>query len=452
MNATPRVLSLALAASSWLAACGPEAPDPADLGALDSGVDAADALDAARDAALDVGATDAGADAGYSAPAIPPLGWTSLGEPAPDDSGRVGALTTPLEGGERFVAVRVRPGWGERGEPREPAACYQLEDVRAGDASLVAPALASGDWGEVCADCAHRVRRTPHHGLFAFPNDGAPLPDAAALSLVAAARQCADGTPFSPSLAEDMPDTLRVEVARAPAPAPGARAHLAVRVGVAPNAFASPDALAAETAWVEAMSLLRARFARQGVTVHVAPPVPLGISAPDPLYYGPDDREAIRRATARVWPDLAADGATRFVPVVLAPCLIRRGDLGREEIVAATVPYIPGGAGLLDEGGADAVFMTTGTCGISERPVFEAVWGDPTRLEALLTHEIAHYLGLHHADADAGADLLADGQPPEDNLMYSLIAGVLDPDRLSLSLAQWDVVTRSPVVWFTTTD
>lgn len=358
----------------------------------------------------------------------PGIAWVDLGLHPLDARGASPVVQIPFEVELRYLAIRTTAGEGAS----PLTACFRLEPVTlASGAMWVDEPSAQALLTPVCTACTQRVYSGNGYGFFVFPNDGMPLEGPDTLAFRVQMRDCATGVLAMLAGVPDLPAAVRVEVATEVAVDPIVKAQLDVRVAVDPGAELAP------ATWEAAWAGVTALYANAGIALHLSRVATLTAPLPMPLLREPGSPEAMDvayRNAMEVLCDRPAD--TRFLPVVLVPCLEAMDPVTQgAETIAGQCPRIPGGAPA--GGSASAVFVAVGNCEGVPR-----LWSDAQHLTVLLAHEMGHYLGLYHTDSPAVAHRAPAGPG---NVMESWVPGI-DPAIAGWSNAQRDVMARHPDV------
>lgn len=345
--------------------------------------------------------------------------------------GRTEPFEVALEGaGRLFLRVGV-----DDARPR----CVQLDPVVDDVGSeWVSPSATSIDWGPYCVRCTQRVSVGHGYGLYEFPNDGASMPKARALTVRVVLRACDSGLPYDARFDAPLPARALVEALRLPAVDDARRGSLRIDLAFVAGGQLSRASLGTDAILDGAIADVRARLGAASIDVTLGDAVDVPSESADgaPLEFSRGDLSPLDALSRRV---SSALGAARppTVVVVFAPCMIEKDPVhGTETRPDGLVPHIPGG---FSRGvAADAVFIRGNNCSAPT----STYWYSAPLLGKIITHELGHYLGLYHSvEADGQLDLLADTD--EHNLMSYRPQ---DTGAEGLSPSQLRVMREHPLV------
>jgi hypothetical protein len=259
-------------------------------------------------------------------------------------------------------------------------------------------------------------------------------------------RDCALGIRATESLGVDLPGEVRVAIADAPAVLSEAQGTLRVRIAIAPGGGLDGAELAESPTWAAAWQTAVAAFGGAGVRLELERSYALAGTSASTLRYGPAGRDAMDALGAEAIAALSDGPAdTRFVPVVLVPCLEWVDPVsGSARPAAGQTTGIPGM--VVPGATASGVFLATGACPDALGEPSPPPWSDGPHLGVILAHELGHYLGLYHSDMPSGRHRALGAAW---GLMVSTVLA-LSPDEATLTAAQVDVVRRHPDVVFAT--
>ncbi len=367
----------------------------------------------------------------------PGIEWVEVAEVAVDPSGLSEAVEVRFPASRRYVALRAGPLHA----PAAPgSACYRFEPiVLVSGRELVGPPETQAR-AAVCSACSQPVSSGTGAALAVLPSAADALAGPDTLRFRVALRDCELGIRISRDSVPDGPERLRVERAWAPSVPAGTRGRLRVRVGVGPGAAFSGRDLQTDPTFTEVWAFAAERFDAVGVDLILdrAAPIP-GVGGA--VRFSARHPEALIEVDEQVSEAHASTGEASFVPVALVGCLIREPPEAVRRFPKGFTPRIPGAPG--QDTAPSLVTLATGDCGAPETPPSEASL-EPSRLGAVLAHELGHYLGLYHADTSAGAHLAG---PSERSLMHSRILDLALEDAW-LSAAQGAVLRRHPLITF----
>lgn len=357
----------------------------------------------------------------------PPVEWLELGELTVDDGGLSSSLSLPLSADARYLALRTTPVDGEAADNAQ--LCHALASLQLGDQTPLIPSE-----GEPFLDTDQRSYPGPSAGVFVFSSALAPLAGPDTLELQIQLRNCVTDTNASRAFFPGMPTRLRVEVASEPLPAPESPARVGVRLLIAEDSgwglVGEDEGLTA--AWEVAVE----RFAAVGVELELEAQ---GLSEAVGELRHAGDMLPMRPLHERALACLRADDDDqRFIPVVLVPCL-RSEQLGNQVSTdLGRTTRLPGS--LADTSNPSLVLLSSAQCNFDGEPALASA-----RYGVILAHELGHYLGLHHSDAEIGAHL---EHGSEELLMRSDIGTMVEASAAWFSEAQATVLRRHPVVVF----
>lgn len=396
-----------------------------------------DAVTDARGGSDGVLTDDTGEDSrGADAADVPlQVAWSAVGVFPVDEFGASALVEVPFASGLRFLAFRITAPDGQLAGDE----CFRLEPVEtASGAVWVQEPSQQQSMSPVCTACTQKVFSGHGYGLFVFPNDGNPLAGPDTIRFRVQMRDCRYGVIATGSLHPDLPASVRVEVSSEGSLSESpSMPTLGVRVAVFPSAEVDP------ATWSEAIATMTGLFAAAGIQVEMEGPSTVA-SPLEKLVFGAGVTDQLDAAFAEAMVVLSAGlSDTRFLPVMLVPCLERYDPVTQgNEPVAGTSPRIPGGSPVA--GAASGVFVATGSClgagGLSE----PHIWTTGPQLGLLLAHEMGHYLGLYHSDTAQSNHRVPAGQ---NSIMNSRVL-LVDPAAASFSPAQQDVLLRHPDVTF----
>ncbi len=359
------------------------------------------------------------------APAVP---WQPVGTLEVDDFGEAGWVSVPFPAGQRHVSVRTL---ALDADPEATSrACHRVVEARLASGAVLLPAA-----GEERLASHQRSEPGPGGLVMVLSTTTAPLHEADTLELRIALEDCALAIPASRARFPAMPHTLRVDAAWEAEPAtPETPATVAVRMLRAEDSGWGDTS--EDPALAEAWAVAADRFADAGLELVLEDEVT--VPATGAVRYGADmlafaSLDAEARTRLQTEPDDA-----RFVPVVLVRCLEADDPAsGTRSRPAGQTTRIPGS--FADPRTPSLVVISAGDCNLGESA---APTLDPERYGLVLAHELAHYLGLFHADFDGDHLPAAD----DEQLMRSTIAVGVDPEEAWLSTAQAEVLRRHPDV------
>jgi len=287
----------------------------------------------------------------------------------------------------------------------------------------------------VCTKCSQRVFSGHGVGTFVFPNDGKPLVGPDTLVFRVQFRDCMFGIPATSTLLPGLPKYVRVYASQG---ADLSAAGWRLDVGVAVLSGVAVDDSYLGTAIGTAANL----FAKAGVDLHMVGVVELSGVGEGPVSFGDGEHGVLDQLHVEALQELSRVAHSPFVPIIIVPCLQESDPVtGASDSIAGVSPRIPGLGH--DYPYASAVFVAASAgCGSVPLGGTEEESAAAERLGLIIAHELGHYLGLYHSDAESSSH-----RPPggHSNVMNSNVIS-LDPEQASWSDSQCDVLGRHPEV------
>lgn len=351
-------------------------------------------------------------------------------------NGKSGAIHVDVPAGRRFVALRVAPTQAASGN-----VCYRVDDVVADGVHVWVPPAPPGNDAGVCTSCTQRVQSGHGYGFFVFPNHGGDLALQGKLRFRVVARHCRFGYGLNAKTEPDIPHAVAVSFAHEPAAPVTATPKLQLRFAVAPGTIVAAGAGDRAGALQTIIERVKSALKTAGVDVHVAAVVPLPkleVSPEAAVAVGPGVRTAadtLYTTALAALTETPAEQQSRFIPVVVVPCLSYVDAAAQPGPVDGYTTRIPGGAPVGTH--ASMVLVAAGACGGEG-----AAPPLPAQVGTVLAHEIGHFLGLYHSDTPLGLHRAA----TQTDLMAT--NAVLHGDALGFTPAQAEVVRRHPYVYF----